>query len=116
MVISDEQDNYTKFRGKCREMSESLVAVDPTLRLVRGHYYCPQWGEQPHWWCVDTNGKIVDPTALQFPSQGNGVYVEFDGHITCEYCGKMTTEDDAYTYGHHVYCSSTCFGRDVGIF
>ena len=39
----DEQSDYLKYRGKCKEMSEALVANNPALRLVRGHYWCPIW-------------------------------------------------------------------------
>src|SRR5688572_31601131 len=74
-------DDYAKFRGKCREMSEALCAEDSTLTLMRGHYMCPFWGEQPHWWCQKADGTVVDPTAAQFPSKGGGVYVPFDGFV-----------------------------------
>ena len=39
----EAHEGYTKFRGKCKQMSEEAVAADPTLRLVRGHYFCPFW-------------------------------------------------------------------------
>jgi hypothetical protein len=69
---SSEADDYAKYRGRCREMSEALCAQDSTLTLVRGHYFCPFWGEQAHWWCQRSDGTIVDPTARQFPSKGAG--------------------------------------------
>jgi len=100
-----EMDNYRKYRGKCKEMSEELCAADPTLRLVRGYYHCPHWGKQAHWWCSRPDGIIVDPTVLQFPSKGYGVYEEFDGICECEYCGKLV--------GRHFYCSYECYGKDV---
>lgn len=106
--------NYMKYRGKCKEMCEDLLCDDPTLKLVRGFYHCPFWGKQAHWWCVDENGKIVDPTIKQFPSS-LGEYEEFDGFIECEHCGKTVKEVDARFYGHHVYCSYTCNMRDVGL-
>lgn len=108
------EEGYRQFRGKCRELSEALAAKNPTLRVVRGHYYCPTWGEQPHWWCVDTTtGKVVDPTATQFPSNGIGVYVEFNGILSCEYCGKEFRENEGYYNGRHCYCSGDCLCRDV---
>lgn len=115
VFLSDgvSESDYQKYRGKCKEMSEAAVAEDPTLRLVRGHYYCPIWGEQPHWWTVRPDGTVVDPTAAQFPSKGTGEYVEFDGNITCELCQKVVREEDAYIVEHHAYCSSVCYGRDV---
>jgi hypothetical protein len=76
-------------RGKCKEMCEKLVRDNPELTMVRGFYWCPIWNkDEPHWWCKDKQGNIVDPTVNQFPSKGVGYYTEFDGFITCEMCGK----------------------------
>lgn len=41
-------------------------------------------------------------------------YIEYDGNIECEFCGKVVPEEKAYKYEPHVYCSYTCFGHDVG--
>ena len=88
---------------------------DPSLRLVRGFYHCPLWGKQNHWWCVRSDGTIVDPTVKQFPTAGAGAeYEEFDGRIECEYCTKKVPEVDAYMVDQHAYCSGTCYGHDVG--
>ena len=105
--------DYQKYRGKCREMSEALAAKNPGLRLVRGHYHCPTWGPQQHWWCEDKNGAIYDPTADQFPSKGGGRYEEFGGNIVCEVCGEEKPEAEAYINGRHVYCSRACYYTDV---
>ena len=59
-------------------------------------------------------GVIVDPTKNQFPSKGVGDYIEFDGTVECEYCGKRVDEEDAYFVDHHCYCSGPCYGHDVG--
>ena len=109
------EDDYLKYRGKCREMSEALVATDSTLTLVRGHYHCPIWGEQPHWWCKRSDGTIVDPTKNQFPSRGIGEYVEFNGIIECANCGKEIKEEDADIDGNYAFCSYQCHGRFVGV-
>ena len=108
-----ETNDYVRYRGKCKEMSEALIVVDPSLRLVRGYYHDLFWGRQQHWWCVKADGTIVDPTKDQFPTKGAGCYEEFDGSVECEYCGKSTTEDEACFNGHHVYCSGECCMRDV---
>lgn len=63
--------DYLTYRGKCKEMSEDLVRQNPSLSLVRGHYICPIWGSQPHWWVKDTSGAILDPTKRQFPLRGS---------------------------------------------
>jgi len=110
----DETD-YSRYRGKCKEMSEAACAADPTLRLVRGFYHCPIWGQQQHWWTERADGTIVDPTVRQFPTAGAGAtYEEYDGIIECEYCSKRVSEDDACMVEHHAYCSDSCYARDIG--
>lgn len=115
MIVADS--DYLTYRGKCKEMSEAAVLADPTLRLVRGHYYCPLWNrDEPHWWCVKPDGTIVDPTARQFPSKGLGIYTEFGGRIACSECGKEITEAEALLDSNYAFCSSRCYGRFVGVF
>lgn len=115
--MPDDTD-YLKYRGKCKEMAEALVAQDPTLRLVRGFYYDSCWGEQPHWWCMKPDGTIVDPTALQFPTKGKGTYVEFDGTVECAQCGKEVLEKNAEIAdnGRYAFCSHRCYGLFIGVY
>lgn len=110
------ESDYEKYRGKCKEMSEALVKADSTLMLVRGHYHCPIWGEQAHWWAKRSDGTVVDPTKDQFPSRGVGEYVEFSGIIPCSNCGKEIREEDADIEGRYAFCSSTCHSHFVGIY
>ena len=106
---------YLEFRGKCKELAEDACKKDATLTLVRGYYHCPVWGKQGHWWCVRDDGTIVDPSVRQFPTKGVGAeYEPFDGFHECEYCGKKVTEEKAYIYPPHLYCSYECYGHDVG--
>ena len=102
-------------RGKCKEMSEELVAKDPSLRLVRGYYHCPMWGKQKHWWTQREDGTIIDPTVNQFPSPGMGEYEEFDGMLACENCGKPVREEEAVPCGNYGCCSTRCAMRLVGL-
>lgn len=111
--MMDQQSDYLKYRGKCRQMAEQAAREDPSLRVVCGYYICPFWGEQPHWWTVRPDGSIYDPTSAQFPSKGLGEYILWDGTLECEYCGKKVKPEEVYSYEHHVYCSYTCFGRDI---
>jgi hypothetical protein len=107
--------DYLTFRGKCKEMSEEAVRRDPTLRLVRGHYHCPLWGKQAHWWTEREDGTVVDPSVRQFPTAGAGAsYEAYEGQIECEHCGKAAHENDAYMVEHHAYCSDQCYARDIG--
>ena len=110
-----DTDDYTKYQGKCKEMSEALIAKDPTLILVRGYYMCPFWGEQQHWWCKKPDGTIVDPTKDQFPSKGRAEYVEFDGKVACSECGKSMLEEEAHFESRYCFCSGECYGRFVGV-
>lgn len=110
-------DDYDKYRGKCKEMAEEAVKNDPTLTLVRGFYYDPCWGTQPHWWTVRKDGTIYDPTALQFPSKGKGEYEPFNGMVNCAECGKEVAETEARIggNGHYAFCSSRCEMIFVGL-
>lgn len=108
------ETDYAKYRGKCKEFAEQAVKNEPTLRLVKGWYDCPIWGEQQHWWAVRPDGTIFDPTKDQFPSKGLGFYKEYKGILRCEYCSKEVKEEDANMVEHHVYCSDRCYARDIG--
>lgn len=111
-----EKSDYSKYRGKCKEFSEALCAEDPSLTLVRGYYYCHIWDRQePHWWTVNAEGEIIDPTAKQFPSKGTGEYIPFDGTYTCENCGKIVAEAQMVPCGNYPTCSNQCAMRLVGL-
>lgn len=108
--------DYKEFRGRCHELSLAAVDADYTLRLVRGHYYCPFWNvDEPHWWTVREDGTIYDPTARQFPSNGAGVYTEFDGMVECANCGKEVPEEKASFESRYAFCSYKCHGHFVGV-
>lgn len=99
-------NNVAEPYGACREYTKLMNEAFPELRIVRGHYYCYNWGEREHWWCLDPENKIVDPTAHQFPSCGKGYYSEWDesreeptGH--CLNCGE-------YTFDQKTFCSEDC--------
>jgi hypothetical protein len=98
--------NVTETKGKCAEVTEQMVAAFPELTRIRGHYYCPAWGERTHWWCVDQDGNIVDPTKAQFPSEGTGHYEPWDESQEeptgkCPNCG-------GFIYGGGQVCSDAC--------
>lgn len=107
--------DYKEYRGKCKQLSEEAVRLDPTLTLRRGHYWCPFWGSQPHWWTERPDGSIYDPSARQFPSKGEGDYIPFSGKVECGECGKEMDENDASYYGNYALCSQQCLCRLVGV-
>ena len=115
-VMQDQEvDDYLQFRGKCKDLSEAAIVRDPTLRLVRGHYYCHSYGKQPHWWCETPEGTVVDPSARQFPSKGQGIYEKFNGVVECAECGKEMEEHEARFESNYAFCSTRCILRFVGL-
>ena len=107
--------NYQKYRGKCKEFVDAAVKADPSLTAIRGHYICPMWGKQAHWWCERPDGSIYDPTVNQFPKPHIGDYIEFNGFLECAQCGKQIAEERAYFNGNYGFCSCSCGMRFVGL-
>ena len=92
--------------GTCKGTTIAMQEKFPELTRVRGHYHCPVWGEREHWWLIDPDGEIVDPTKHQFPTHGDGEYVpwnEGDPEPTgmCPNCG-------GYAYDGNTFCSDEC--------
>lgn len=108
--------DYSKYRGKCKELCQAAVNADPSLTLVRGYYFCPLWNtEEQHWWTKKPDGTIFDPTAKQFPSKGHGIYTEFDGNVKCAVCEKTIKENVALFHSKYAFCSIKCNMRFVGL-
>ena len=98
-------ENVTETYGTCAEVTAEMALTFPDLKRVRGHYYCPIWGERNHWWLVTQDGRVFDPTAAQFPSGGLGEYVEWEEGAKeptgmCPQCGEP------------VYDGGTCCSQD----
>ena len=100
-------DGYGECHKYCKEMKE----VFPELEIKKGFYYDFQWGERMHGWLVDPEGNIVDPTKNQYPSRGNGKYVELKEEELptgmCPNCGELIF-DGKYTHKecHDAYVAS----------
>lgn len=62
-------------RGKCKEAAKEMAAAFPELRVAAGFVYCT-WGRDEHFWCVTSDGELVDPTESQFQAVFN--YEELD--------------------------------------
>lgn len=95
-------------RGKCRQVSEAMQKAFPELQLVAGFYECPVWGDQEHWWLMTPENEVVDPTVLQFPSGGFGVYRVLDPDERpvgkCMNCGGYVYRGSPSDY----CCSDKC--------
>jgi hypothetical protein len=112
----DAHEGYRLYRGRCKELTDAACAADPSLTPVRGHYYCPLWNtDSAHWWAVRPDGTIHDPSRLQFPSAGNGIYTPFNGMVECSYCGKEMKEEDASFDSNYCFCSMACHMWFVGL-
>ena len=103
--------------GKCREHAAAMARAFPGLRKAAGFYHCPSWGRREHWWCVEEDtGRVVDPTAGQFPSRGAGEYEELDlddpadrARVptgVCMDCGEPV-------YRMETFCSNLCEERTM---
>lgn len=93
-------NNVVKPYGMCDEFTRLMVVAFPELQRVRGHYMCPVWGMRAHWWLIDDDGCLVDPTAEQFPSLGTGTYIAWE-------------ESQAEPTGVCPNCSGYCFNNDT---
>jgi hypothetical protein len=93
--------------GNCAKFTLAMAEVFPELKRVRGFYKCWVWGDREHWWLVDPDGSIVDPTSAQFPTKGNCPYEELPEGTKepvgrCINCGE-------YTYDDPNSCSPECY-------
>tara|TARA_R110000803_G_scaffold32357_2_gene71378 strand:- start:5188 stop:5559 length:372 start_codon:yes stop_codon:yes gene_type:complete len=105
--------NVTETYGQCGNVTAAMQAEFPELTRVRGHYYCLAWGQRQHWWLVDIQGNIVDPTSDQFPSKGTGQYEPWTEGAQeptgkCHNCGELHYESG-------ICCSDDC-ARDYSAF
>jgi len=93
-------------RGMCGAATSEMVAAFPELTKVRGHVMTGM-GREPHWWCTDLDGSIVDPTVTQF-NHTRLVYEPFDEKLAhtlptgkCMGCG-------GYLYYRADFCDIDC--------
>lgn len=64
----------------CYKVTREMLRAFPELWRVHGYYYCWILGKRKHWWLTDGN-VVIDPTASQFPSKGEGRYEECHGEF-----------------------------------
>lgn len=51
--------------GRCKESAREMSEAFPELILTAGYAHTDR-GFGEHWWCKDTDGNIIDPTASQY--------------------------------------------------
>lgn len=101
-VMQEWIGNYVKrcggpqrTRGKCMDAAQEMASVFPQLRVEKGHVESAN-GREAHWWCVDTDGSIVDPTRGQF-------------HGVVEY--EAFQEGDEVRLGRCMECGDEIWGQ-----
>lgn len=108
------QPRQPQLRGTCERAAKELAASTPGLRVARGWYLDAAWGDQEHWWCVDADGVIHDPTVEQFPTghiPALRSYQEYDGSHPCAGCGIRVQEKDSVSG----FCCGPCYGATIGL-
>jgi hypothetical protein len=73
-------------RSRCKEVSMKMQELIPSLHLVCGFFKGTE-----HWWLVDPEGNIVDPTVRQFacwPDVSPADYRVFNPETDHIYIGK----------------------------
>lgn len=105
--------NVVNSYGTCKKYCAKMKKEFPELQIKKGFYIEPNWGGRTslkgikeHFWLVDINNKIVDPTKAQYPSNGYGEYIELTNLKIkptgkCLYCGD-------YTFNHDTFCCTKC--------
>lgn len=107
------KDNYPTPQSaklKCFEASLKMKDIFPELTVVRGMILVEEPFDLPpfkttHWWCLDPNNFVVDPTAHQYPTD----IIEYtpvdeskgDPTGKCPNCGDLC-------YDNEYLCSKQC--------
>ena len=84
----------------CVQATLDMVACFPELTRVKGHVYTSEGYYRPHWWCLDPEGNIIDPTGHQFGPGGPVKYDEHEGeepHGKCLDCGNLLYREQGDT-------------------
>lgn len=97
----------------CNSFTTKFVKKFPHLKRQAGFYGSGRVAGSPgseHWWCVDVDGTIVDPTAAQFLP--GGVYTPLDPSKHDVKLGRcMNCGADIYgkiSDGSKCVCSQDC--------
>jgi hypothetical protein len=105
--IDEHVPNRGDAQGMCSSVSAKMAKEFPELARVRGHYHCLMTGCHPHWWLITADGKVVDPTASQFMTQGGDYEPLDESHPELIPTGKCPNCGE-YAYGSNYFCSQAC--------
>ncbi|MDB4312078.1 hypothetical protein N9937_01480 [bacterium] len=116
MFKRDQQSDYSRYRGNCKQFCDAAVIEDPTLEIKRGWFIDINDVKHEHWWTVRPDGTIHDPTIKQFAFNGiGGGYQEFDGTFECSQCGKVDNADTMTHESNYHFCDGRCYCIFVGV-
>jgi hypothetical protein len=99
-------------RAECNQFTREFVMKFPHLTRVPGFYgrVIGDYHGTEHWWCVEPDGTIVDPTAAQF--QPGHTYTPLDENKHTIKIGRcMNCGDDIFglkAQGPKSICSKEC--------
>lgn len=103
--IKNYKEKQPFIRGKCYSATLEMAEEFPELRQERG-YVTDILGEHQHWWCVEADGSIVDPTDSQFYE-----IIDYDAYNE-EKHGPLPTgkcmDCGGYVYNDDYFCDKEC--------
>lgn len=85
--IAERYPTRESAKRQCAEAASAMAAAFPELRRVRGHAMVGV-DFRPHWWCITSEGEIIDPTAHQWPAPP--AFYDALPNDAEEPCGKCT--------------------------
>ena len=115
--IAEYIDRTPHLRGQCKPACEEMQRAFPELLITKGHV-STVWGRDQHWWLKTTEGKIIDPTASQYP-----VVFSYSEHVegepvrvgTCMYCGKglmaHSQKEANFIRSNPPFCNDECASK-----
>jgi hypothetical protein len=103
------QKNNGNVKNHCTFATSEMIKAFPELKREKGYVWViTDFGSKSdeHWWCIDPDGNIVDPTASQYREVCfYEPYNEKDhGPLPtgkCMDCGE-------YVYDNNTFCNKTC--------
>jgi hypothetical protein len=99
------RDNYPTIRetlGKCKSACEAMRLEFPELEITNGFVYLAFHEEvQTHWWCKTSDGEIVDPTSMQYTS--NGTPITHYDEITDQHDERQFEKAKCMNCGEYYY-------------
>jgi hypothetical protein len=98
-ILDRDLDSSYVAEGQCMQVTQDMQRTFPELRIAKGivwsyknidNYSSTCVKEYLHCWCVDTEGKIIDPTVAQYCNLPDLQYCEKNwvAPRKCWNCGK----------------------------